>query len=91
MTTMADHKQVLVAYRDRKRILKIPQECGVDYVLQEIRKTFHLDSTSSVFLQQYNATFEEYVDIDSDSEVGHNEKLKVVTLFNQVSLVIIIK
>ncbi len=31
------------------------------------------------------------MDIDSDSEVGHNEKLKVVTFFNQVSLVIMIK
>ena len=40
----------------------------------------------SVTLQQYNATFEEYVDADSDCEVKDKEKLQaVVTSFDQVS------
>ena len=82
---MADHKQVLVVYKERRKVFKIPQECDIGHIKVEVVRAFDFKNVS-VTLQQYNATFEEYVDADSDCEVKDKEKLQaVVTSFDRVS------
>ena len=71
-------KRILVSYQERKKILTISWGEGVPSLQREFARAFDLSYRESVTFQQYNPTFEEYVDLDSDAEVSDKDKLQAV-------------
>ena len=80
-------KQILVMFEERKKILSIPQEDGINFLRREFLRVFDVNCSEAVItFQRFNPEFEEYVDIHSDSEVDSKEKLQAVVVFsNNVS------
>ena len=71
-------KRILVSYQERKKILTISRGEGIPSLQREFAWAFDLSSCESVTFQQFNPTFEEYVDLDSDAEVSDKDKLQAV-------------
>ena len=42
---MADHKQVLVVYKERRKVFKIPQECDIGHNNVEVVRAFDFNKT----------------------------------------------
>lgn len=83
---MSASKQVLVKYGERKKVLKIPQDHignEIQWLTEEVLKAFGLKHSNVIF-QRFDTTFEEYIDLESDSEVYDKDKLLAV--FTPVSL-----
>lgn len=75
-------KQTLVTFQERKKIINIPQGNGIDYLRKEFCRIFGIESKAApVTFQRFNLDFQEYVDIDSDSEIFDKEKLQAVVSF----------
>ena len=80
-------KKILVTFQGRKKVLAILQE-GIAFLRKEFYFTFGMGSSESIAIfQRYNEEFEDYVDVDSDSELFNKEKLQAVaTHHSDVSL-----
>ena len=67
-------KKILVTFQGRKKVLAIPQEEGIASLRREFYFSFGVGSSESVAtFQRYNEEFEDYVDLDSDSELFNKE------------------
>ena len=74
-------KQVLVSYQERKKVLHLPaneSEGALDHLTKEFQREFKIPSTEFITFQYYDASWEEYIDMDNQKEIQHKDKLKVI-------------
>jgi len=75
-------KQVLVSYGERKKVVKIPldkPESDLDCITKACHKDFGITESNMTF-QRFDPTWDEYVDLEEDSEVHDKDKLKLVVM-----------
>lgn len=76
-------KQILVKYLERKKIINIPQE-GFRFLKREFFRAFKIAEAPITF-QRYNATFNEYVDLEESEPINDKDRLQAIILVEKVN------
>ena len=81
MGSELERKAVLVSYLERQKVLKIDAHkiSDVKFLALEFRKQFAFNSNVNlVTFQRFDSEWGEYVELESDDEIEHKDKLKAV-------------
>ena len=65
-------KSVLVTYRERNKVLKVPEEGDLKVLVIES------DARLVVTFQRYDTDWGEYVDLEEECTLQHKDKIKAV-------------
>lgn len=76
-------KSVRISYLERKKILKIPEaknNTDLDFLAEQFKKEFGLESDVSVIFQRFDDDWEENIDLDAESVINDKDKLNALVL-----------
>lgn len=72
-------KSILVTYSERNKVFIIPEDRNdLEYIANRFYEEFQVDSCISITFKQYEADWDAYVKLDSQSELQHKDRIKVI-------------